>query len=216
MRREVAYKQNFSKYRKDLNPYNTTSEFIGMDILKDYFNNSFSFSKNERRYDYDVEVKKENKFLGYIEIETHELWKDEYPSNWKLYRFWARKIRENFDRTSLTFTNTPKKNYEKTLYLSFNQNFTDAYCVDLKYIHDHLEIQYRGGEIRHDEDQRVNWLFYTYLNDPRVARGIKDCMNFISLFFTNPLQLELEYPNLFLKREFVKRKTSNCKEKKIF
>jgi len=161
-----------------INPYAIDVELEIRKIFEWETDYTFEFQKNEDPFDYDISVFKyyikgadwEKKLIAYIELEVSESWKNEYPNWWNTYSFLKRKVYK-WDNNNKTFINQLKDNADRTIYVIFNKELTDACCSDLKTISTFNEIILpnggKTGDIRKD----------TYLREPlitdKVTRGIK-------------------------------------------
>jgi len=169
------------------NPYAIDVELEIRKIFEWETDCTFEFQKNEDPFDYDISVFKyyirganwQKKLIAYIELEVSESWENEYPTWWKTYSFLKRKIYK-WDNDNMQFINELKENADKTVYIIFNKELTDACCSDLKTISTFNEVILpnggKTGDLRKD----------TYLRESlvtnRVFRGIKSCIEMIKEF----------------------------------
>jgi len=123
--------------------YNIKEELIIRKKLETITDWSIEFNQNyENKYDYDLccfkhtiennEIGYKKKLIGYIEVEISPDWKTyDIPENWYEISFLKRKC-FLWDYNTEQWTKTPKKNYNKTIYLKANKNFTNCFCINIK------------------------------------------------------------------------------------
>lgn len=163
------------------NPYAIDVELEIRKIFERETNYIYEFQKNENPYDYDITVFKYyinganwwKKIIAYIELEVSEHWINDYPKYWKTYSFLKRKIYE-WDNG---FSGEKKCNADKTIYIIFNKQLNDAICCDIETISKFQEeyINITGSE-------RKDTFLRTSLDDPRITRGIRNCIERIKYF----------------------------------
>lgn len=125
--------------------YNIKEELIIRKIIEKNTDWNLEINQNyKNKYGYDLELYKhitnssevgfEKKFICYIEVEYGESWKEyDLPKNWIEISFLKRKcFKYNFNTNQ--WTNEPKNNYDKCIYLKTNFNYTNCYYSKIEYL----------------------------------------------------------------------------------
>ena len=170
---------HLNDFNLDNESFDITNELKVSEIINNNSDKVYTKKNDEDKYGYDLKCFniENDEFLGFIEVEVshHELLDGK---TWK-HSFLMRKILE-FDNIRNIFTNKLKENYEKTVYIKFN-NFLglgDCICCDILTIRNFNEtIQEKTKTVRQ------NKVFRTNKNDRRVAKGITDCIKYIEEYF---------------------------------
>jgi len=164
---------NINNESFDIDDENKISKIINKHSNKIYTNKNML---NPFDYDLNCFNKKTNEFLGYIEVE-----RSNYTflggKNW-YHSFLMRKI--YIYNENQYYDQVLKENSDKTIYLKFNHNYglDDCICCCIE------DITYFDPEWqRKTEDIRKNLVLRTNQNNPRVAKGIKNCIEYIEKFF---------------------------------
>lgn len=174
--------------------YDITPELKARKILEHYLGDDIELQKNDDPYGYDLKVYRyntlngsnEKNFVCYIEIEVSEGWIDDYPGYWKDYSFLRRKI-DTWNPNIISFDNDIKENGDKTIYIIFNKNNTDAVCQSIEFIKENYFIKRRGiSNKRRDSYYTVNKYDLRIINTPPIIyKGLDKCLKFISEYINN-------------------------------
>ena len=135
--------------------YNIKEELIIRKKLENITAWNIEFNENyENRYDYDLcyfkhiiddnEIGYKKDLIGFVEVEVSPQW-DEYniPENWYEISFLKRKC-FNFNFNLNKWTDEPKENYKKTIYLKSNKYYTNCFAVNIQDIIDFSENSNRN------------------------------------------------------------------------
>lgn len=167
-------------------PYEINTELKVRKLLEQNSHYTYEYSKNDDKYGYDIEVIKyflnngyRKETIGYIEVEVSYTWINDWPKYWKSYSFMKRKVYE-YDGFNNVFIDRLKQNVNKTLYVVFNNQFTDCYCSSMS------EISQFGTESNNKTQyNRTDQCLRTSLNDSRVIRGLDNCIKHINKVLEN-------------------------------
>lgn len=123
--------------------YNIKEELIIRKKLEYITNWNIEFNENyENRYDYDLcyfkhivddnEIGYKKDLIGFVEVEVSPQWVNyNIPENWYEISFLKRKcFKFNFNLNE--WTNEPKENYEKSIYLKSNIDYTNCFAINIK------------------------------------------------------------------------------------
>jgi hypothetical protein len=167
--------------------YNIEVELKIRKVLEENTDWNFEFNKNDERYEYDIKFFRweeddsgtlQKNHYGYVELERARKWKTgEKPDNWKYYSFLERKVLDYDHRTKSW--QDPKDNYERTIYLKFNQLLDNCFAAPVQSI-------YRDGKRTKRSTGEYN---DTYRKLPfshgDVVEGIQGCVEYIDQFLCN-------------------------------
>jgi hypothetical protein len=133
-------------------------------------------------FDYDLCCfdKKTNTFLGYVECEHSNYNKlGSAGSNWK-HSFLQRKIFV-YEKNGIGFKNQiMKDNSDKTVYFKMSNIYSldDCICCSL------VDITFFDSDIETKTGNDYNdWVLRTSMDNPKVARGIYECIKYIENYF---------------------------------
>ena len=164
---------NINKESFDIKP-----EIIVSKIINEHSKEIYTEKNMLNPYDYDLHCfdKKKN-FLGYIEVEVSNH-KRLSGANWQ-HSFLARKVLK-YDKDKGYVDWELRDNADKTIYIKFNKYFglVDCICCSIESItYFDSDLEYKTG------DERKDLVFRTHQDNPRVAKGIKKCIEYIERFF---------------------------------
>lgn len=159
--------------------FNIKPELKVSKIINEHSKKIYTRKNMLNPYDYDLHCFDEkNNFLGYIEVEVsnHEIL-GRKGTSWQ-HSFLMRKVlvwNENQYHDQIL-----RDNADKTVYIKFNKNcgLLDCICCCMEDITCfNPEWQKKTGNTRQD------LVFRTNQNNPRVAKGIDNCIEYIENFF---------------------------------
>lgn len=157
------------------------------------------FNENyDNPYEYDLsyfyhkentktETGYEKQFRGYIELEVHHNWKTKsIPSYWREPSFLKRKCYK-WDYENNKWSNEHKNNYDKTVYLKFNNNLTYCFVLSIPNIIEkgHI-IDYRGDPDDYHEA-------FIGVDKDKIYWGIDNCIEYINNFMEEKMDKEVEF-----------------------
>jgi hypothetical protein len=172
-------------------PYQIKDELKIRKILETHSSWQFEFRKYDK-YEYDLSVRKwadspedcdANRVIGYVELERSRgdkkySWvSGDIPDSWVFISFLKRKVNQ-FD--TLTKQWGPvKSKYDKTVYLKFNHQMDNCFCVPVEVIHEHGEVTPRS------DGSRSNTYLSLETDNPQIRFGINNCVSFIESYLTD-------------------------------
>lgn len=163
--------------------YEIEPELRARNLLEQHTTWQSVISRNDDRYGWDLEYHKwiredgqwVKKHLGYIEVEHARKWYGkQIPENWVFYSFLERKIRE-WDDVFGKFMDM-KEDYERTIYLKFNQEFTSCFAAAIGDIQRDGELTYRSDGSREGTFRKLD------IDHQSVHIGVDACAEFICDF----------------------------------
>ena len=166
-------------FNLDNESFNTKIEHEISRIINNYSKKIYTYKNYDDMYNYDLIVKdkKDDMFLGFIELEVSNY---NYlgGKNW-YHSFLKRKILD-YDYDNNCFSNRLKDNAFKTIYMKFNKNLGlgDCICCDLKTI-----SEFQSDYQNKTNSNYRNCVFRTLMDDERVKIGIDSCIEYIEKFF---------------------------------
>lgn len=179
--------QNFDLSKQD---FDITGELKIRKILEINTDYKFEFIRNEDKYGNDIKIFEyivtgnewDKKFLGFVEVEKGMSWKTiELPDFYYCVSFLKRKLFKFHYGTHPEsdpdeFTKMPVENYDKTIYLKFNADYTNCFCQMKNFIIDNGKESYRNGLNKNISKRKDE---YWELKKEDVVWGIKNCCDFI-------------------------------------
>ena len=139
--------------------YNIKEELILRKKLENLTNWEIEFNQNYNNpYEYDLQCYKhitipteigfKKKLLGYVEVEHSISWLEyDFPDTFD-YTFLKRKVYE-WDYHIKRWTKQPKKDFEKTIYVRVNHDYTNCISINCKDLYNskNEKTLYNGGRI---------------------------------------------------------------------
>jgi len=185
-------KKPLDKLLKDRgNPYEIELELAIRKMLENNTDLDWEFRKNQDQYGYDLQA---NHYLGitgksdwdiqekaFIEVEVSENWENKWPDHWYNYSFLTRKIRK-YDWDNNEFKDELKDNADKTIYIIFNKNLSDAFCQNIKTIDDKFNIIKQGNIKNESSYNNTYHRLKTKEGKYIVHRGVDECLSYIQKF----------------------------------
>lgn len=166
--------------------YDIEPELRVRKILEQHTEWPIVVKRNDDKYDTDLEVYQwahqneewQRNLIGYVEVEQADKWYGkQYPDNWVYLTFLERKVR-NWDRMNQRFDGLVNGG-EKTVYLKFNQEFTNCFAATVE------DIYQNGGRTKRSDGSRQGSTLALDFDHEAVHTGIDDCANFIMDYFTS-------------------------------
>jgi len=156
-------------------------------VLEEYTDWEFEFNKNGDKYEYDIKFYRweddgtgdlEKVHYGFVELERARKWRTgDIPDNWTYYSFLERKVRD-YDRALGKWTG-PKQNYQRTVYLKFNQLLDNCFAAPV------VKIYNLGDRTKRSDGSYNNTYRKLGFDNDAVVTGIEDSVEFIDQFLCN-------------------------------
>lgn len=166
--------------------YDIEPELRARNILEQHTEWDTVINRNDDIYDTDLECYRWNdgmgewrrELIGYVEIEQADKWYGKsYPDNWVYLTFLERKVHD-WDSALQRFDGLVNGG-EKTVYLKFNQEFTNCFAAPVRDIH------LNGSRTKRSDGSRQGSTLALNFEHESIRTGIDECAEFITEYFNN-------------------------------
>lgn len=165
--------------------YDIEPELRARHLLEQHTGWKIVINRNEDRYGTDLECYQwhlsdgewARKLIGYVEVEQGDKWYGkQIPDNWVYYSFLERKVHA-WDSALARFDGLVNGG-EKTVYLKFNQEYTNCFAASVRDIHRD------GSPTKRSDGSRTGSFLKLSLSHEAVHTGIDGCARYIRDYLT--------------------------------
>jgi hypothetical protein len=190
----MSYWPEFNEYGEEIfdlsqQSFDIKNELIVRKKLEKNTSWDIEFNKNDNPFEYDLVYYKwlhhgerlSKTLIGYVEIEYCFQWTgDPIPNKFYEASFLKRKIYKwvNDD------WGDPKENYEKTIYLKFNREYTNCFSATISDLIENGYLSQRSDGSYHNTFIALSWESWS------ITVGLDPCMEKINKFMDSILDAE--------------------------